>query len=131
VPYSERPGCSPPKHGCILTFEDSVAVGGPHVCAGFIVNNGQDKQCNAKVRTLKVSYDALYETEDGRLNNNVVLLEPQTKCTMHRWMTRGWPVIARESMPLFGLAASSTSPPQIVDKMERVTKSGTCEWIAT
>jgi len=59
------------------------------VYVGFALLDGSDERGNMRTMRVRVSNDALDETEEERRENNAVLMELQSMCTTHKWMTRG------------------------------------------
>jgi hypothetical protein len=59
------------------------------VYAGFVLLGGSVERGDPRTMRIRISYDALDETEEERQENNAVLMELQTMCTTHKWMTRG------------------------------------------
>lgn len=72
-----------------LTFKQGRSLWNddPDAYASFILLGGNDERGNVKTKTIHISYDALDETGEDRQENNAVLMELQTHCTAHTWMS--------------------------------------------
>ncbi|RSL54077.1 hypothetical protein CEP54_010094 [Fusarium duplospermum] len=77
-------------NAAVLIFKESQGlVDDLDVYAGFLILGRGNEGDDAATRMIRISYDSLDESEEEMRENNAVLMELQTKCTTHRWMTRG------------------------------------------